>query len=91
MPERDNPILQFGTSRFLLTHADLFICEAHTAERYADDIRNWFLSPFLAHRLSDIAGNHQEKKTRKMQPIFDRAATLGLSGKQPLLAAAMRG
>ncbi|MBL0375004.1 mannitol dehydrogenase family protein [Rhizobium sp. KVB221] len=62
---------------------------AREAEAYIVEVRDRFLNPFLAHRLSDIAGNHQEKKRRRIQPMIDRAHELGLSLAQPRLVAAM--
>lgn len=60
------------------------------AVAYIADVRDRFLNPFLAHRLSDIAGNHAEKKSRRLQPIVARATELGLTIEQPHLHAAMK-
>ena len=32
------------------------------APAYVDEVRERFMNPFLAHRLADIASNHDEKK-----------------------------
>lgn len=61
------------------------------ASDYVDQVRDRFLNPYLAHRLADIAGNHTEKKKRRLAPMIERAETLGLSIAQPRLHAAMEG
>lgn len=62
---------------------------AATARRYVDEVRARFLNPFLAHRLADIAGNHAEKKRRRLQPVVDAAQALGLGLAQSRLRAAL--
>jgi tagaturonate reductase len=59
------------------------------AAAYRDDVRERFLNPFLAHRLADIAGNHDEKKRRRITPVVALAHKHGLSLKQPKLHAAL--
>jgi tagaturonate reductase len=59
------------------------------AADYIDQVRDRFLNPYLAHRLADIAGNHSEKKGRRLAPMIERAQTLGLPIAQPRLHAAM--
>lgn len=59
------------------------------ARHYVDEVRARFLNPFLAHRLADIAGNHAEKKRRRLQPIVDSARRLGLGLAQARLRAAL--
>ncbi|MFC0195187.1 mannitol dehydrogenase family protein [Aureimonas pseudogalii] len=55
------------------------------AELYVEETRQRFLNPFLAHRLSDIAGNHAEKKVRRLQPIVERSLLLAEPIHQPIL------
>lgn len=43
------------------------------ATEYLASVRDRFENPFLVHRLSDIARNHDEKKTRRFQPVIDLA------------------
>ncbi|WP_377296847.1 mannitol dehydrogenase family protein [Rhizobium sp. SGZ-381] len=59
------------------------------ARAYLDTVRDRFLNPFLKHRLSDIAGNHAEKKRRRFLPMVTRAVDLGLAIEQPKLKAAL--
>jgi tagaturonate reductase len=56
---------------------------------YIDEVRERFLNPYLNHRLSDIAGNHTEKKLRRIKPMFDRGQAAKPPISQPLLAAAL--
>ncbi|MDQ7982535.1 mannitol dehydrogenase family protein [Paraburkholderia sp. SARCC-3016] len=58
--------------------------EAHT---YIDSVRERFLNPFLAHRISDIAANHREKIRRRIQPLVELAGSLSLPVAQPRLRA----
>jgi tagaturonate reductase len=60
--------------------------EAHL---YRDEVRERFLNPFLAHRLADIAQNHEEKKRRRLTPIVAAAASRGLALPQRVLRAAL--
>jgi tagaturonate reductase len=59
------------------------------ARDYLAQVRERFRNPFLAHRLSDIAQNHTEKKRRRFLPVIDLAARLGLDIPQPRLRAAL--
>ena len=43
------------------------------AERYLAEVRERFSNPFLAHRLSDIAKDHAEKKRRRFGPVVAEA------------------
>lgn len=61
------------------------------ARKYLDDVRDRFNNPFLAHRLADIAGNHQEKKRRRLKPVVDLAVELGVRVEQKHLRAALGG
>jgi tagaturonate reductase len=59
------------------------------AEAYLVALRDRLLNPYLAHRLSDIAQNHAEKKQRRLAPVIALAEgrTPGLP--QPRLRAAL--
>ena len=90
-----NPILQFGTSRFLQAHVDLFVREAlasptplgeeDASRTYLAQIRDRFNNPYFAHRIADITQNHEEKKRRRFFPVITQARELGLDIKQPRL------
>jgi len=60
--------------------------EAET-RAYLVQLRDRFNNPYLAHQLSDIAQNHQQKIARRIQPVIDLAAKLGLDLPQPALRA----
>jgi tagaturonate reductase len=55
------------------------------AQAYIDSVRERFLNPFLAHRISDIAANHREKIRRRIQPLVELADSLSLPAAQPKL------
>ena len=55
------------------------------AETYIDSVRERFLNPFLAHRLSDIAANHREKIRRRILPLVEMADSQSLPLTQPRL------
>lgn len=59
------------------------------AKAYIGSVRDRFLNPFLAHRLADIAANHEEKKRRRFLPVVAAAERLGLHLPQPKLNAAL--
>ncbi len=59
------------------------------ADDYVETVRERFLNPFLAHHLSDIAQNHDEKKRRRLRPMRDAAARLAPCMAQPNLCAAL--
>lgn len=59
------------------------------AKAYVDDVRERFLNPFLAHRLADIAGNHDEKKRRRIAPVIAWAEKLNLNLPQSRLRSAL--
>jgi tagaturonate reductase len=61
------------------------------AREYLNDVRDRFENPFLAHRLADIASNHQEKKQRRLKPVVDLARELGVRVDQKQLRAALGG
>ncbi|WP_377704301.1 mannitol dehydrogenase family protein [Pseudoduganella sp. UC29_71] len=64
--------------------------EAGTARTYLAQVRDRFCNPFLAHRLADIAQNHEEKKRRRLLPVVALANELGLTLPQPRLRAALQ-
>jgi tagaturonate reductase len=59
------------------------------AQAYIGVLRERLRNPFLAHRLSDIAGNHDEKKRRRFVPVIAAAERLGLDLPQIKLRAAL--
>lgn len=59
------------------------------AQAYIRAVRERFLNPFLAHRLADISGNHDEKKRRRFVPVIAAAERLGLNVPQRKLRAAL--
>jgi tagaturonate reductase len=59
------------------------------ARAYLAELRDRLLNPFLAHRLADIAQNHVQKKTRRLQPCIELAQSLVPALAQPRLVAAM--
>jgi tagaturonate reductase len=59
------------------------------AREYLDDVRERFENPFLDHRLSDIARNHEQKKQRRFKPVIELARELGLPIELPRLKAAL--
>lgn len=63
--------------------------EADTARDYLAQVRDRFCNPFLAHRLADIAQNHEEKKRRRLRPVVALANELQLPLAQPRLRAAL--
>jgi tagaturonate reductase len=65
--------------------------EEAMAREYVQQVRERFRNPFLAHRLSDIAQNHAEKKKRRFEPVIALARQLGLGIPQNRLRAALAG
>jgi len=65
--------------------------QSEIATKYLDDVRDRFSNPFLAHRLADIANNHQEKKQRRLKPVVELASELGVRVEQKHLKAALAG
>lgn len=59
------------------------------AKAYIAQLRERLRNPFLAHRLADIASNHDEKKRRRFAPVIAAAERLGLSLPQTKLPAAL--
>lgn len=60
-----------------------------SAPAYVAATLDRFANPFLDHRLSDIAQNHEAKLGHRIGAFLDWSATLGLAGTQPRLAAAL--
>ncbi|MDR7006267.1 mannitol dehydrogenase family protein [Paraburkholderia strydomiana] len=65
--------------------------QSEIATKYLDDVRDRFSNPFLAHRLADIANNHQEKKQRRLKPVVELASELRVRVEQKHLKAALAG
>ena len=63
--------------------------EAAETRAYLAQVRDRFDNPYLAHRLADIAQNHQEKLRRRLLPVIAMAESLGLSIAQTQLRAAL--
>jgi tagaturonate reductase len=63
--------------------------ERGQALAYLADLRDRLLNPFLAHRLADIAQNHQQKKQRRFLPAVQLAHDLKLTIPQKRLHAAL--
>ncbi len=63
--------------------------EGDDARRYLAGLRDRLLNPFLAHRLSDIAQNHEQKKARRLQPLVELARLHLPELAQPRLQAAL--
>lgn len=59
------------------------------ARSYLEELRDRLLNPYLQHRLSDIAKNHEEKKQRRMAPVVKRAEELQLPIAQAQLRKAL--
>ena len=64
--------------------------QSEEAVRYLVDLRERLLNPFLAHRLTDIAQNHAKKKARRLAPVVELAAQLGLALPQHRLRQALK-
>jgi tagaturonate reductase len=65
--------------------------EEDASRAYLAQVRERFGNPYLAHRLADIAKNHEEKKLRRFQPVVTLARELGLDIPQPRLRHALEG
>jgi len=63
--------------------------QGEAARSYLEGLRERLLNPFLAHRLSDIAQHHAEKKRRRFEPVIAAAARAGLTIRQPCLRRAL--
>jgi tagaturonate reductase len=65
--------------------------EEEVSRAYLEQVRDRFKNPYLAHRIADIAQNHEEKKRRRLLPVVTLARELGLDLAQPRLRAALDG
>ena len=63
--------------------------EEAASRAYLDQVRDRFNNPYLAHRIADIAQNHQEKRQRRFLPVVDLAGALGLGLAQKRLRQAL--
>lgn len=63
--------------------------EEEESRAYLAQVRDRFTNPFLAHRLADIAQNHEEKKRRRLLPVVELVQQLGLGLAQPRLRGAL--
>ncbi|MEO8060533.1 MAG: mannitol dehydrogenase family protein [Burkholderiales bacterium] len=63
--------------------------QGNEARDYLVDLRDRLLNPFLAHRLADIAQNHEQKKQRRFAPAVALARELKLPLAQKRLHAAL--
>ncbi len=63
--------------------------EEAPAEAYLNQVRERFANPYLAHRLADIAQNHEEKKRRRLLPAVELAESMDLGIGQPRLRAVL--
>jgi tagaturonate reductase len=59
----------------------------HEAREYVTATLERFANPFLVHRLSDIAQNHEEKTLRRIGAFIGWGRTLGVPDTQPRLTA----
>jgi len=63
--------------------------QGDAARAYRADVRERLLNPFLAHRLADIAGNHDQKKARRLAPVVAAAREHAPALAQPWLIGAL--
>jgi tagaturonate reductase len=63
--------------------------EEGSSRSYLAQVKDRFNNPYLAHRIADIAQNHDEKKRRRLLPVVALARELGLDIAQPRLHAAL--
>jgi tagaturonate reductase len=63
--------------------------EEDVSRAYLAQVRDRFNNPYLAHRIADIAQNHEEKKRRRLLPVVRLAGELGLTLPQARLHAAL--
>jgi tagaturonate reductase len=60
------------------------------ARQYLIEVRERFSNPFLAHRVADIAQNHEEKKRRRFLPVVEMAQEKQLTIAQTRLRSALQ-
>ena len=81
--------------RSLLTEEVLPVLESllpdQDAEAYMQSVYERFANPYLKHRLSDIAQNHEEKVRRRILMIREHAHRLFPGRSTPLLDACLPG
>ena len=63
--------------------------EEEASRAYLAEVRDRFSNPYLAHRIADIAQNHEEKKRRRFLPVVELAGQLGLGLAQVRLREAL--
>lgn len=63
--------------------------EGAQARAYLVTLRDRLANPFLVHRLSDIAGNHSQKKQRRIRTLLALADEHGVARTQRRLRAAL--
>ncbi|WP_418320075.1 mannitol dehydrogenase family protein [Piscinibacter sakaiensis] len=63
--------------------------QGDAARSYLVELRERLMNPFLAHRIGDIAGNHEQKKQRRLAPLLALAAQQNLPLPQRRLRAAL--
>jgi tagaturonate reductase len=63
--------------------------QGEQAREYLVGLRERLLNPFLAHRLADIAQNHEQKKARRVRPLIELAHLYAPDLAQPRLNAVM--
>ena len=65
--------------------------QGEEARAYLVGLRERLLNPYLAHRLADIAQNHEQKKARRLQPLVELARLHTPCLQQPRLQAVLAG
>jgi tagaturonate reductase len=65
--------------------------QGEEARAYLVGLRERLLNPFLAHRLADIAQNHEQKKARRLEPLVELARAHTPALQQPRLQAVLAG
>ena len=63
--------------------------EGQAARAYLATLRERLLNPWLAHRLADIAANHEQKKERRLAPVVAAAQRCAPALPQPWLRGAL--
>jgi len=63
--------------------------EGESARAYLVTLRERLLNPWLAHRLADIAANHEQKKVRRLAPVVAAAQRCAPALPQPWLRGAL--
>jgi len=63
--------------------------EGDAARAYLVTLRERLLNPWLAHRLADIAANHEQKKARRLAPVVAAAQQCAPALPQPWLRGAL--